>query len=291
MASVFSFEAIGTHWQIDLPETLSPGREAAVNARIQERIARFDLAYSRFRPDSLVTKMAREAGTYRLPDDADPMLSLYKRLYSLTDGAVTPLIGQTLVDAGYDAQYSLKPKETISKPPSWDEAIDWQAPNLIIKQPVLLDFGAAGKGYLIDLVGEELLAEGIDSFIIDAGGDILHRSATNEPLRVGLEDPDDTTKAIGVAVIENQSICGSAGNRRTWDKYHHTIDPRTLESPKETLAIWVVAKTALLADALTTCLAFTRPEILLESFSFSYLLLNADRSAQHSPDFPAKIFT
>ena len=52
--------------------------------------------------------MARAAGQYHLPDDAKPMFDLYYKLYAATDGKCTPLIGQVLVDAGYDANYSLQ---------------------------------------------------------------------------------------------------------------------------------------------------------------------------------------
>ena len=50
----FRFEAIGTQWEIETPEPLGrPWRR-----RILERIRQFDSTYSRFRPDSLVARVA-----------------------------------------------------------------------------------------------------------------------------------------------------------------------------------------------------------------------------------------
>ncbi len=285
----YTFEAIGTHWQIDIYEQLALQERERLLSDIMARIHVFDVAYSRFREDSLVTTMSRAAGTYALPMDAEPMLKLYHALYTLTEGAFTPLIGQTLVEAGYDATYSLKSKE-LHTPPTWDEVLSWDTPNLTIKKPALLDFGAAGKGYLIDLVGEVLEDNSVHSFCIDAGGDILHRRADGELLRVGLEHPADLSQVVGVATIGNQSICGSAGNRRAWQGFHHTINPHTLTSPQHILATWTVAPSTMLADALSTCLYFIPAEKLRAHYHFEYLVLRADYSVETSSNFPAELF-
>lgn len=286
----FQFEAIGTHWHIEIAETLAPSERERLLSAIRERIDVFDKNYSRFRADSLVTDMSRRAGTFELPPDAEPIMSLYHRLYELTHGAVTPLIGQVLVDAGYDADYTLQTRE-MHVPPGWDEVMEWSAPMLTLKRPALLDFGAAGKGYLIDIVAGVMADFGVRSFCIDAGGDIRQRSEGGEPLRVGLEHPANAEQVIGVATILNQSICGSAGNRRTWGNFHHIINPHTLSSPRDILAVWVVAETTLRADALATCLFFVPPNDLEDAFDFEYLLIRPDYSIEKSADFPAELFT
>lgn len=52
--SKFTFDAIGTQWEIETQEPLSPRLEH----HILERIQQFDATYSRFRPDSLVSRVA-----------------------------------------------------------------------------------------------------------------------------------------------------------------------------------------------------------------------------------------
>ncbi len=284
------FDAIGTRWQIDIDDPLTSTQRERLLNRVRERIAVFDKDYSRFREDSLVTAMSRHAGTYRLPEDAEPMFTLYQDLYRRTDGALTPLIGSVMEEAGYDARYSLIPKE-LHTPPAWDDVLDYHAPELTLKQPALLDVGAAGKGHLIDIIGTEITRFGIGSFCIDAGGDLLHHSAKGDPLRIGLEHPDDPQQVIGVATISNASLCGSAGNRRTWDRFHHIIDPRTLTSPREIVATWTTATDALIADALATSLFFVPAERLTDGYDFEYLVLHKDFSVTHSPAFPAELFT
>lgn len=282
----FTFEAIGTHWQIDI---IDPGDFSFLLEKIKARIAEFDKNYSRFRPDSLVSTMARAAGEYTLPADAPPLFDTYQKLYRLTDGAVTPLIGQVMVEAGYDADYSLVPHE-LHHPPAWEEVIEYQFPRLTLKQPALLDFGAAGKGYLIDLVAEVLAAEGVTAYCIDAGADILYHHTKPEPLRVGLEDPNDSAQVVGVANILNNSICGSAGNRRTWADFHHIVDPHTLTSPRHILATWAIAPAGLLADALATALFFVPAATLTPHFQFEYVIMYANHTVERSSGFSGELF-
>lgn len=265
---------------------------AGIRERVAARIEEFDQNYSRFRSDSLVHQMSEIAGTYELPTDAKPLFDLYQTLYKATDGAVTPLIGQLLVDAGYDASYSLKNHE-LRTPPIWEEVLEYSFPSLTLKQPALLDLGAAGKGYLVDLVGELLEQQGIASYSIDAGGDIRVR-ALAEPHRIGLEHPEDPTQVLGVATLTKQSICGSAGNRRAWGDFHHIFDPAIQKSVQDVRAVWVVANTTLLADGISTALFFVDPILLQErmggNYPFEYFVVYPDYSFVHSPKFPAEFF-
>ncbi len=287
---MFDFEAIGTRWRIDIYQDLSPDKRGEILRAIQTRIDVFDRDYSRFRQDSLVAKMAHESGTYALPQDAEAMITLYQRLYMITKGAFTPLIGQLLVEAGYDPKYSLLPKE-LHTPPTWEDALEYDFPRLTLKRPALLDVGAIGKGYLIDIVGELLQTFGIQAFCVDAGGDILYRHPEHQPLKIGLEHPANFEQVIGVATLTGeQSLCGSAGNRRAWREFHHIMDPRTLASPKHISAVWTVASTTLLADAMSTCLFFVSPQTLLKYYAFDYLIVRPDYSVDHSPGFPAELF-
>lgn len=52
---VFTFEAIGTRWEIETREPLG----FQLKQRILERIEQFDATYSRFRQDSLVPSCCR----------------------------------------------------------------------------------------------------------------------------------------------------------------------------------------------------------------------------------------
>lgn len=182
--------------------------------------------------------------------------------------------------------------------------MSYEYPALTVKEPVLLDFGAIGKSYAIDIVGKLLEEKGISDYTINAGGDILHRGGT--PIRVGLEHPNDPKQIIGIAEISNKSICGSAGNRRAWGEYHHIINPDTVTSPKHISAVWVIVERnkdtknnkisastgTALADALTTGLFFIEPTILSQrlKLGFEYLIVYADNTIKKSTGFTAEVF-
>lgn len=284
-----AFEAIGTHWQITLNHVPVGFEAASLFDQIRARIEQFEDTYSRFRPQSLLTKISQQAGEYQLPNDAEPLFSLYQKLYHATEGAFTPLIGQALADAGYDSEYSLhskSPQQVLS----WDDALIYDFPKLIVKRPVLLDFGAAGKGYIIDIVSKLIQQSSIDHFFINAGGDIYYHNPQNHPLSVGLEHPHNKEQVIGIAQIDNQSICGSAGNRRQWAEFHHIINPHNLQSPRHIEALWVIAKEAMIADALATCLFFVSAISLAKDYDFEYLIMYSDSSIEKSPHFTAELF-
>ncbi len=285
----FTFEAIGTAWSIHVTSELSSEARSLLFEDILHRIGEFDRNYSRFRADSLVTKMSREAGTYELPDDAGPMLELYRNLYELTGGLMTPLVGRLMEEAGYDASYSLVTRE-LHEPPAWETALSYEPPTLSVLEPVLLDFGAAGKGYLVDLVGGVMRKHGVRSYTIDAGSDILHASETGESLRIGLENPENTREVVGVTPLGEGALCASAGNRRTWGDFHHIIHPRLLASPKHIAGTWVKAETALLADGLATALFFVEPAVLGKRYEFDYAILSSDKLLSVSEGFSGDFF-
>lgn len=287
--TTFRFEAIGTHWRIQLFDVLTSEAGSLLLESVMERIRAFDFAYSRFRDDSMVAEMAKKEGLYRLPADGAALFFLYERVFAITKGKVTPLIGSVMEESGYDKTYSLTTKE-MHVPPTWDEVLAFDGKDLTLKKPALLDVGAAGKGYLIDLVAAVLEKHGLHSYVIDAGGDIIHRNAGGQVTQVGLEHPLDISKVIGVVQLGNESICGSAGNRRAWGNFTHIIDPATLASPTEILATWVIADTTLLADMLATCLFFVSPDILLQHFSFQYVLIHKDLSLSFTPEITAEFY-
>lgn len=286
MENEISFEAIGTKWVIDCFDS-STGREK-LESLILQRIEEFDKTYSRFREDSIVSEIADKAGTYIFPPDSRELFSLYDTFHKVTNGAFTLLIGNTLSEAGYDASYSLTPKK-INKVPDPSSVFSWDYPVLSVKKPYILDFGGLGKGYLIDIIAKLLIKQGIKSFCIDAGGDIYCHNL-EKPMKIGLENPNDFKQVIGVVEINNKSICASSGNRRKWDRYHHIIDPTTLRSPDKILASWVIAKDAITADGLATCLFFISPEKLVKYFQFDYLILNPDFTFKKSKNFSAELF-
>ena len=142
------FHAIGTRWSIETADRLS--RRTA--GRIATLVEEFDRTFSRFRADSLVARMSAGEGIVEIPASGQALLDFYRDLYDSTDGAVTPLVGESLDQLGYDASYTLQRRGPSRPAPAWDDVMDWDGCTLQTRGPVTLDLGAAGKGRLVDLV-------------------------------------------------------------------------------------------------------------------------------------------
>ena len=275
----YAFQGIGTQWSIETDTPLS----ASERRQVKNLVVAFDHAYSRFIPDSLVSKISHQApGVFVFPSSFTELHQIYSRLESITNGAVNPLVGKSLEQLGYDADYSLRPHGETYVPPSFREAIRLDDDSVTLSQPVLIDIGAIGKGYLIDQIAG-IISESHSEYVVDGSGDIaVHRST---PETIGLEDPRDTSRVIGSVSISDMSLCASALNRRAWgDGLHHLIDART-GRPASTgiIATWAVASTTVYADALTTALFFASPESLYEAFGeFFYVTMGTDGSIRHN---------
>jgi thiamine biosynthesis lipoprotein len=283
--TAWTFDAIGTAWQIDTREPLPVDVQAAVLDHVEQ----FDRTWSRFRDDSLVAAMARAAGDWPAPERSDAMFDLYDELHDVTDGAVNPLVGRTLSDLGYDAGYSLTASESPAPVPVWP-SLRRTASTLTTAEPVVLDIGAVGKGWLVDQVGEIVGRQG-RRFTIDAGGDIYHDGTAS--IRVALEHPADPARAVGVAVLDpGDALCGSATNRRAWgEDLHHVLDARTGRPTTDVIATWaIVPRSCMRADGLATAHFFAEPDVLMERFPHEYVRMHADGRVRWSPNFPGEVF-
>jgi thiamine biosynthesis lipoprotein len=257
--------------------------------RVHAVIERYDRTWSRFRTDSTVAAIAERAGNWRLPAEAAPLFDLYRRLYLATDGAMSPLVGRALERMGYDREFTLRPSGPAAPVPAWEDMLAWDGETLTTVSPALLDVGAAGKGQLVDLVGEVLDAAGAGDWVVDASGDLR---VSGPPIRVGLEHPLDPTKAIGVVNVGDRALCASAVNRRSWgDGLHHVIDATTGLPTRRVIATWAVADSAMVADGLATALFFAEPARLQREFDFGWVIVRSDLTVAFSPELDGEVFS
>lgn len=286
---VFSFPAIGTQFRISTARALPEGSRTDVLALCED----FDCVWSRFRADSLVTRIARaeHGGRFEIPARDLPLLDIYDRLGAVTHGAVNPLVGRDLELLGYDAEYSLRPDRAALASrvtDSWPRDVRRVHSSLVTERSVVVDVGAAGKGHLVDLIAGVLADAGVDAFLVDGSGDLRHRGPA--PVRAGLEHPTMSGRVIGVVELQDESLCASATTRRTWgDRLHHVLDGRSGEPVTDVVATWVIAADTVTADGLATAL-FVADPASLEKFEFSWVRMLADGRIQWSNDFPGELY-
>ena len=219
-----------------------------ISQRVQKRIRAFVEEYesvlSRFREDSLVSRMAcaEHGGDFEFPSWAGSLFAIYDEFYDATRGAFDACIGADLLALGYDNSVQFVPESTVSAsensgsvscswskyrrslPVKWaDISRDDSGTTLHTNQPVQLDFGAAGKGYFVDLV-TKIIKEGLSGdslsdcdFLVNAGGDMRACFSDEDyQIKVALENPFDTTQAVGVASIASGALCASSAARKRW---------------------------------------------------------------------------
>jgi len=283
-AHSWRFDALGTAWEIVSKHLIS--KQAM--ERIAHEISLFEHTYSRFINDSLVSTVARIPGTYTFPDSAEEIFAYYEELFKLTNGKVTPLVGDALASAGYSADYSLKPLKDIHSVARYDQEIQRDRRTITVRRPLALDIGAVGKGYAVDRVVSLLLDEGHVAFVVDASGDM--RAVGDIVEVVGLENPHNFEEVIGAIELKDKALCASASNRRAWGDWHHVIDPETSKPTRQIVATWVIADTAMVADGLATALFFVSPQTLLSQYNYEYMRVHADGSVEYSDYFAEGVF-
>lgn len=287
-ANNWRFPAIGTVWNVETCEPIQP----ELQQKILDRIYQFDMTYSRFKPNSLLRTATSKAGSCTLPAEAMQLFNLYRTLSDLSAGRISPLVGAQLHAAGYDETYSLMPAKTIPTGLLDRDYFSYEAPILTVLKPCMLDFGAAGKGYLADIVADILQKNAIKDFTIDASGDIVRYTTSGTSELIGLENPLDSSQVIGTVSLTTGSLCASATQRRSWGKnWHHVIDVQTGKPTSDILASWVIADTGLIADGLATALFFVTPEDLENIFSFNYVTISAEGEVKQSANFPGQMYS
>lgn len=319
-----------------------------ISQRVQKRIRAFVEEYesvlSRFREDSLVSCMAcaEHGGDFEFPTWAQPLFAIYDEFYAVTHGAFDACVGADLLALGYDNSVQFVPesdgtasKDSVSVSGNWSKyrralPITWAdisrdsgSTTLHTSQPVQLDFGAAGKGYFVDLVTNILKDElGDDSlsdcdFLVNAGGDMRACFSDEDyQIKVALENPFDTTQAVGVASIASGALCASSAARKRWkvDASYLGKDASGFESnliathlinaldgtPSQKLsASWayIPAKTCAFptayADALATALFVSQENDLqkiVQTAGAEFVVISPNYALRKTAAFPAYFF-
>ncbi|MFU0566512.1 FAD:protein FMN transferase [Gardnerella leopoldii] len=331
--------ALGTGIIISSSKPIPQGVEQRIHAFVEE----YERTLSRFREDSLVSRMAcaEHGGDFEFPSWAGSLFAIYDEFYDATRGAFDACIGADLLALGYDNSVQFVPESTVSAsensgsvsgswskyrralPVKWaDISRDDSGTTLHTNQPVQLDFGAAGKGYFVDLVTNILKDElGDDSlsdcdFLVNAGGDMRACFSDEDyQIKVALENPFDTTQAVGVASIASGALCASSAARKRWKvKDANCLADNAFESnliathlinaldgvPSQKLsASWayIPAKTCAFptayADALATALFVSQENDLqkiMQTAGAEFAVISPNYALRKTAAFPAHFF-
>lgn len=248
LPKVFEFNALGTHWWI---EPLGQPITKKHWKLLKKEFNRFESLYSRFRINTEVSKLNKNGFINNPSSELIEMFEFAKNIYDATDGVFNVFVGGILESIGYGHGENSE----IDINSIWD-SVQISKSKISIPKNAHVDFGGFGKGWLIDNLVEILTKSGLDTFIINGGGDIYVKS--NVPIEIMLEDPFDPTKCFGSTKITEGALAASSVKKRAWrmgeTDYHHIINPETKNSSEGAFATFVRASDALTADCLATCL-------------------------------------
>lgn len=242
-------------------------------ARTQRAIADFEQRFSRFLPDSELSRMNRTDGSFHASADMIAVISEAQKWHKETDGIFDPTVITSLEILGYDTSIDFGQGPSVdSNPPNLNDLekrfsarapfaslhIDADTKTITVPSGLCIDLGGIGKGYVVDACAREL-ARGYPDFWLSAGGDMcISGSNCGESWSVGVQDPFTPAEDIGNVVIEKgtrQALATSGIIKRKGMKggvaWHHIIDPRTgMPTNNDIVAVTVLAPTVTAADIL-----------------------------------------
>jgi thiamine biosynthesis lipoprotein len=227
-----TWTALGTTASVHVtdPSALDDAR-----AGVEDELAAIDLACSRFRDDSELTRVNEASGH---PTPIGPLLAeaveVALRAARLTGGMVDPTIGEALVLAGYDRDFaslrpSTRPLQAV-RVPGWQAvSLDRDRGLLTIPRGVRLDLGATAKALAADRAAAAAARTCPETgVLVNLGGDIaVAGPAPEEGWLVGVAD-DHRDAPDQLLTIRSGGLATSSTTARTWGAgRHHIIDPRT----------------------------------------------------------------
>jgi thiamine biosynthesis lipoprotein len=122
---------------------------------------------------------------------------------------------------------------------------------------VKIDLGAYGKGYIVDKVANFLLNEGVESFLLNAGGDIYASNKKNRrKWKIAIKNPERENDFLSIINLENKAVATSGNYERYFEedgkRYIHIFNAVDGTNANNYQSISVIADTVEKADGLAT---------------------------------------
>jgi thiamine biosynthesis lipoprotein len=235
----------------------------AATTIVDEVLADVDRACSRFRPDSELLTLTRDAdGWSELSPTLAELLEHALTAALQSDGAVDPTIGATLVDLGYDRDIRLLTDDPASavtvvrRPTGW-RSIRLDGTRLSMPQGTQLDLGATAKAVAADRAARAVAERLEVGVLVSLGGDIATAGPSPDGgWQVTVQDlPSDLPQQV--TLFDGAAIATSSTARRTWHRggvaVHHLIDPITARpATGRWRSVSVVAPSCVRANTVST---------------------------------------
>jgi thiamine biosynthesis lipoprotein len=225
----------------------------------------FEAKFSRFRPDSIVSRVNAAAGREWVPVDAEMerMLDVAGGLYNLTEGILdaTMLPLQRVWD--WKTVHEKLPDPSAVKHAlsltGWQKVQRRPGAVFLPEEGMGLDFGGFGKELAVDRLAQLARDRGIRDALIDLGRDIyaMGGNGVHPFWHIGIEDARRPGTCWGGLALTERAVSSSGDYARFFMhdgvRYGHILDPRTGWPVTNGLrSVTVVAKSCLEAGVYST---------------------------------------
>lgn len=256
----YAWKAMGSPCELRLYG--SAEAERAANAA-QAEVARLEAKYSRYREDSLATRINRSAGdargvevdaeTARLLDYAAAAFRESEGRFDVTSGILRR--AWSWKSGRLPAQAEI---EALLPRIGWQRVV-WRAPRIALPLAGMeIDFGGYVKEYAADLAAAKCREAGVRHGLVDLGGDlaVVGPHPDGRPWRIGVRDPRAPSRALRQLALSAGGVATSGDYERGMVvggvRYGHILDPRTGWPARGLASVTVVADACLVAGTLTT---------------------------------------
>ena len=244
----------------------------------EKEIIRLEALLSVNVPESDISRINKSNDGTVVSADTISIIQKAVEVSGKTDGALDITVYPLLAEWGFTTgKYNVPSKERISELLENVDykkiKLDTEKNSVCLPERMSIELGAAAKGYTGDRVRDILKENGIESAIINLGGNVcaIGRKPDGSEWTVGIKDPNDTGEIICTVKVENKSVITSGNYERFFvgddgHIYGHIIDTKTGYPVDNNgiLSVTIIGSDGTECDALSTALFVMGKEKALE---------------------------
>ena len=206
-----------------------------------------------------------QTGSGMLTEEASSLMEQALEICRRTDGALDLSIYPIVRAWGFTTgSYQVPDEETIQAllPLVDYTKIQYDAATGVVTLPegMEIDLGSVAKGYAGQLAAQMLRNSGVQSALLNLGGNVQTVGAKPDgsPWQIGIKDPQGED-AMMVLSVEDQAVVTSGGYERYFEQdgqtYWHIMDPSTGHPADSGLiSVTIVGDEGVICDGLSTAL-------------------------------------
>lgn len=243
--------------------TLYDRRDAALLDGCFAQIAHDEALLSRTKEGSDVWNLNHAGGAWTpVAAETETLLRTAKALAAQTQGAFDPTIAPVSALWDFTAENPVLPDaDRLAEAASHVgyACLEVEDGRARLTDPLAaVDLGGIAKGYIADRLAVYLRENGVDSALIDLGGNILALGQkSGKDWHIGIRDPADSDGTAAVAAVTDRAVVTSGIYERGFDldgvRYHHLLNPADgMPVQNELASVTILCTDAAQADALST---------------------------------------